>query len=266
MKKALYLFLIVIICFTLVSCEDSESHLGQAKTPSGSSVMKGRTYTDVVEIFEEKGFKNIRLEKLEDLIFGWLTKDGEVEKVTVGGEENYSADKWVDSNTEIVIYYHTFPSDDEQEETLSDQTSNKEEDCSNETDTLQTLTVENCPELKSLLQLRDPLDYSVKEFANKYAGQVIEFDGCILAMDYHEDYNTRYDILIGAGDFSETSANGPNFKLTNVNYYDMGLDTLWVEDVLSVGTNICVVAKVGKYDSNTGLFELKIIQVMMRDK
>ena len=266
MKKVLYLFLIVIICFALVSCEDSESHIGQSKTPSGSSIMKGRTYTDVVEIFEDQGFTNIRLEKIEDLIFGWLTKDGEVEKVTVGGDENYSADKWVDSDTEIVIYYHTFTSDEEQKETFSEQTSNKVEENSNEEETLQTLTAENCPELNSLLQLRDPLDHSVKEFANKYSDQVIEFDGCIWAMDYHEDYNTRYDILIGAGDFNETSAKGPNFKLTNVNHYDMGLDTLWVEDVLSVGTNIRVVAKVGKYDSNTGLFELKIVQVVVRDE
>ena len=74
--------------------------------------MNGLDYNRVVEIFKEKGFTNIKLEKIEDLITGWVTKEGEVEKVTVNGDENYAPDKWVDASVEVVIYYHTFPNKD----------------------------------------------------------------------------------------------------------------------------------------------------------
>ena len=58
---------------------------------------------------------NLR-EAIDDLIFGWLTEDGEVEKVTVDGDEDYSADTWVAADVEVIIYYHTFPQEDSQPE------------------------------------------------------------------------------------------------------------------------------------------------------
>lgn len=124
MKRILCLLLASLMCFVLIACGNSEEHIGEAKTPSASSIMKGRDYESVVEDFEEKGFKNIRLEKIEDLITGWLTKDGEVERVTVGGDEDYSADKWMSADIEVVIYYHTFADDSTPEnETLDENNS-----------------------------------------------------------------------------------------------------------------------------------------------
>lgn len=119
MKRLFCLSLALILCFSLIGC-DENSHEGEAKTPAGSSDMEGRNYEDVVTIFEEKGFTNIKTEPIDDLIFGWLTKDGEVEEVSVGGKVDYSPDKWVPADTEVVIRYHTFPEDDE-EETKSDE-------------------------------------------------------------------------------------------------------------------------------------------------
>src|SRR4051812_41161594 len=66
------------------------------------------------------------------------------------------------------------------------------------------LTAENNAEFAALLALKDPAAPSVGEFAAKYRGRTIEFDGAITAMGHHGDYKTRYDILVGAGDFSET--------------------------------------------------------------
>ena len=60
----------------------------------------------MIEDFEKHGFTNIKTEAIDDLIFGWLTEDGEVEKVTVDGDEDYSADTWVAADVEVVIYYH----------------------------------------------------------------------------------------------------------------------------------------------------------------
>lgn len=111
LKRIAYILFALVASITLIACENSSDHIGEAKTPSGSSVMKGRDYNSVVDAFEEKGFTNIRLEAIEDLIFGWFTDDGEVEKVTVDGDEEYSADMWVAEDVEVVIYYHTFPNE-----------------------------------------------------------------------------------------------------------------------------------------------------------
>jgi hypothetical protein len=106
------LLFLVLLCFLLCACDSASDHPGEAKTPSGSSVMAGRDYLEVLSTFTDKGFTNVKLEPIEDLITGWLTKDGEVEKVTVGDNENYSPDQWVPADSEVIIYYHTFPSDD----------------------------------------------------------------------------------------------------------------------------------------------------------
>ena len=133
MKKIISIFIACII-ITLVGCAgDSNGHEGEAKTPSGSSIQKGRDYQEVVNDFKEKGFKNIETEKLEDLITGWMTKDGEVESVSVDGDKDYSPDDWYSNNVKVVITYHTFPSDDEKPEPTSSskvepQNENQDED------------------------------------------------------------------------------------------------------------------------------------------
>ena len=112
MKKLLALCLSIALVFALAGC-NSTNHDGEAKTPSGSSAQKGRDYQTVVETFEEKGFINIQLLELDDLVTGWLTKEGEVEYVTVDGDEDYSADTWYSKDVEVVIAYNTFPEDNQ---------------------------------------------------------------------------------------------------------------------------------------------------------
>lgn len=108
-QRFLLITLVFMIIFTLTACGDSSKHEGEAKTPSGSRVQKGRDYLDVVKNFEEKGFTNIKTEALGDLVTGWLTKEGEVESVSVDGDEDYSADIWYPNNVEVIITYHTVP-------------------------------------------------------------------------------------------------------------------------------------------------------------
>lgn len=115
MKRFLSLLLVFLMCFSLAGCGGGADHTGQAKTPSGSSVQKGRDYQDVIEDFEEHGFTNIQTEEIDDLITGWLTKEGEVEDVAINGDTDYSADKWVPADSEVLIRYHVFPKDEETE-------------------------------------------------------------------------------------------------------------------------------------------------------
>lgn len=272
MKKILCMMVVFILCFSLVAC-NKDRHEGEAIPPAGSSALSGRNYEEVVATFEEKGFTNIQTEPIYDLVFGWLTKDGEVEEVSVDGDVDYSPDKWVPADTEVIVRYHTFPIEDgdgneattdieEGEPIVEESVNSSATEASGALDEI--LTIENCDDLKALLALKDPFDPFVKEFVTKYKGRTIEFDGSIAYMSNHGNYNTRYDILIYAGDYSETSVSGPNFQFVDVNMFDLNFVGDNIPDYIGAGDKIHVVAKVGKYNENSGLFELKPIETEIR--
>ncbi|MCH5267713.1 MAG: DUF4839 domain-containing protein [Lachnospiraceae bacterium] len=271
MKKYMYIILVSICCFMLVACGSSENHDGEAKTPSGSTIMKGDDYKSVVEEFEENGFTNIKLEKIEDLIIGWLTKEGEVEEVSVGGDVDYSPDKWVPADTEVIIKYHAFPEKkDKTEEPKSNDNIEPEgvdednsQDGTEDKGESKVLTIDNCEELASILS-RDAEYESYSIFADKYYGSTIEFDGGIDYVDNHGKYKTRYDILVSAGDYDPDGQLGPTFKFENVGVSNLNLDTLFLEDEIKVGKNVRIVAKVGEFNMDTGLFFLDPVSVSAR--
>jgi DNA-directed RNA polymerase subunit RPC12/RpoP len=101
--------ILILVRGIMGATSEKPSHEGEARTPGGSSYHQGRDYKDVVSDFEDNGFINIETEKLEDLITGWLTKDGEVESVSVDGDADYSAHGWYPNDVEVIITYHTFP-------------------------------------------------------------------------------------------------------------------------------------------------------------
>lgn len=275
-----------ILCLTLVcSFSGCSDHSGEAKTPSASSVLSGSNYNDVVTIFKDKGFTNIELETIDDLITGWLTKEGEVEEVSVGGDVDYSPDKWVPADTQVVIRYHVFPSEPTEEATdaptealleteSQDTTVETESVVATEGDTTvvepetttatvaptpAVLTKDNCAEFADILS--NDCDYTdIERFAVKYKGKEISFKGRIDYCDLNEDYNTRFDYLVSYGDYNPDTQIGPSFKFENVNYYDLHTD---IPEV-TVGLNVLIVAKIEYFDSNTGLFYLDPVSISAR--
>lgn len=77
--------------------------------PISSSDAKNKNYSEVVKAYQEAGFTNIKLEILDDLIFGWLTKDGAIESVVINGETKFSEGNAYRPDAEVIITYHTFP-------------------------------------------------------------------------------------------------------------------------------------------------------------
>lgn len=69
-------------------------------------------YLKVEEILIQQGFTNITLSPIDDLVTGWITKDGQVEEVTIDGRTDYEKDTYISSDAEIIIYYHTFKEKD----------------------------------------------------------------------------------------------------------------------------------------------------------
>lgn len=262
-RKVVSVFLMcVFFLFTACASGEVDDHTGEAITPAISSEQKGRNYQDVIADFEENGFKNIRTETIEDLITGWITEDGEVEQVSVDGDTGYLSGIWYPDDVEVIITYHTFSSNESATGEPSESTDPNEESTS-EADS-EILTIDNCADLAALLSIKDPGDPSVSLFAEKYTGKTIEFDGNVMSAFPHGDYDTRFDILLGAGDYDENSATGPNFQFSDVGAYDLGVDIFSIEDYIKVGTNLRIVAKVGSYDANSQLFSLDPISVKIR--
>ncbi|GGD76843.1 DUF4839 domain-containing protein [Microbacterium murale] len=152
------------------------------------------------------------------------------------------------------------PSDEPSSEP-SEEPSDEPSDVSSAAPAVDTpLTIASSPDLAALLTSPDSVPAS-EAFAQKYAGQLIEFDGAIGAMNNHDGYTTRYDILIVNGDYSETHSNGgPTFQFRDVNITsDLNL-TGDVPDTIGVGTNVHVIVRVGEYDPNNMLFQLEPVE------
>ena len=87
-----------------------EAILNKGKIQIGCSddSLKGQNYEDVVEILEAKGFTNIKVNDLNDLITGWISKDGSVENVVIGGDDSFAEEDWFAPDSVVVINYHSF--------------------------------------------------------------------------------------------------------------------------------------------------------------
>jgi predicted DNA-binding ArsR family transcriptional regulator len=108
MKKVL-LFLSLMVAIISISACSAEQDPNVLKVSTSSDEIVGENYQTVILELEEAGFTNIETKVLDDLITGWLTKDGEIEQVEINGDTEFSANDSFQKDSQIVITYHTFP-------------------------------------------------------------------------------------------------------------------------------------------------------------
>lgn len=127
-------------------------------------------------------------------------------------------------------------------------------------------TVDNTPTLSEVLSTKVDMSPLYKNFVSAFEDKTIEFDGCITYLTNHNNYKTRYDILLSAGDYvDENTVNpGPTFKFKDVNLGDMGIKELFLPDYISIGSNIKIKAKVISYNENDGILELDPVLITSR--
>lgn len=127
------------------------------------------------------------------------------------------------------------------------------------------LTPENNPDLAAILTERDYCSDSIASFASQYAGQTIEFDGNIGNVAPHGDQQTRFDFLVGAGDYSETQQPGPAFQFRDKN---ASFDLHWtgpnIPDSVTAGLNVRIQARVDGYEANSCLLLLTPVSTQVR--
>ena len=76
--------------------------------PMSSSMYEGENYEQVIKDLKNTGFVNITTAENQDLITGWITKDGSVENISINGNHNFKKGDSFPKNATIVITYHTF--------------------------------------------------------------------------------------------------------------------------------------------------------------
>lgn len=257
MRRTFLPVLLILILLILPGCSNEPDE--RINMPSSSRNYKGANYQEVIAELQEAGFSNIETVVLDDLVMGWLTKDGEVEEVEVDGRTSFSTDTKFSSDVKIVVSYHTFPegtpTESEEPKTSEPPTEVSEEPGAPE-DVI--LTIENCEDLIAVLSSNGEINSLYAEFAENYKGQFIEFDGYIYYIAQNSKYETRWDILLQAGDYidEDTINPGPIFKFENVHPFDMGIKDLDLPSFMFTGKNVRIVAKVVSYDDNAGIFEL----------
>lgn len=288
MKKKIIAAIFAMIVMGLTACQGEQSETNQAEE------VQAEKFTVQVKIECEENLLFSRYDVnifIDDKLLGTL-EHGATDTYTaelVEGEHTLKAEKEdesdVDGTVEFEVsdnmelnYQLSLSSDQIEIEKIEPEqdTSQNEEKTGEEStekiknteenkdNTEEVLNVNNCEELAALLSLKDEFDPSIAEFASKYQGRTIEFDGNVAYVSPHEGYNTRFDYLIYAGDYSESEVSGPSFQFEDVNYYDLHLEGDNVPDTFDVGLNIHVVAKIIEYDSESGLFKLEPVAITMR--
>ncbi|MBT5867182.1 MAG: DUF4839 domain-containing protein [Ilumatobacter sp.] len=152
------------------------------------------------------------------------------------------------------------------EPATSDQPSEDPVQEPDEPEALPILTVENSEDLAALLAGPGCGEDTIAAFADQYRDRTIEFDGHVSNFQNHGDYDTRYDILLNTGDFSETTEagiqNGPNFKFEDVNFFD--LNFTGPDDSVTTGDDVTVVASVEEWNPDNCLFFLDPVSTRAR--
>lgn len=231
--------------------------------PSSMTDYKYNNYKNVEKELKGLGFTNIKTKILYDIVLGW-TDEGETECVSINGKNDFNRGDIFSNSDEVIITYHMKAEDDpaKKEEKKSNKKTDTEskEEKNIESEAKENLTVDNCPELASMLSNKAEIDPSYSDFATKYKGRTIEFDGRIDYCTHYENYDTRFDYLVSSGDYDPDHQIGPSFKFENVSYYDLHTDM----DTVSVGWNVHIIAKVESFDANSGLFYLDPVSVTKR--
>ena len=274
MRRVISLIVACILTTSLAACDGANK---TAYAPVEPSEVSSSNYQDMVTQFKGAGFTNVSTKEIDDLILGWLTEDGQVKEVSIGGKTSFSTSDSFATDTPVVVSYHTFPKKKESTEatTVPDQPSPSPtsqrpgpsadpEPSPSPTVSNENITGENHEEFRALIDSPQPDDTSIEQFVAKYRGRTVEFDGNVASMGPHNAYKTRFDFLIYPGDYSTTSAHGPSFQFANCNYGDLHLTGDNIPERISAGQNLHIIAEIVDFNSTQQLFHLRPIATSAR--
>ena len=201
--------------------------------PKSASEFLHQNYEDAEKILKEAGFTNITLKF--NMGLPGEGEEGEVESIYINEQSSFSTSTSFEPDAEVVIIY---------------------------TKLKEILTVDNNSDFAALMKIADQTDAAtIKQFVNAHIGEVIEFDGCIALMMNHNNYKTRFDVLIAGGNYDADKVYGPLFAFEDVSYYDMNVSG---SDTVAEGMNFKIVAEIKGFSDEGGYVLLEPVSLTER--
>jgi hypothetical protein len=261
MKRIFSIILaIIFMAGALSACGGSGEPDIRISMPASSKDLEGSDYQEVISQLQSAGFTNIDTAVLDDLITGWLTKDGEVESVDVGGNTTFSSGAKYEPDVTIVVTYHTFPAKETADEEQTPVPTEAPEALPTEEVEAMPSEVPASSEVTVSFSDEEAFRAAVVAFTNMFADDIFTADG----MDYdmsklhsYADISGFYMAVDSKGTWtgkSEDAWHVEHLKLTVPEYGTIVDASL---DVSYDGTNYIVSNLAGKapsYDDNDSRF------------
>ncbi|ALC19840.1 DUF4839 domain-containing protein [Streptomyces pristinaespiralis] len=128
----------------------------------------------------------------------------------------------------------------------------------------EVITSENNADFAALLLTEDTCHEANLDFATKHEGRTVAFNGSIVHMVPHGDYETHYDFLLGPGDKGPQTTIGPAFKYEDVNVFNLNLTGEEIPATVGTGDKFRFIAKVGEFNPVQCLFHLDPVSTEIR--
>ncbi|MEU4093233.1 DUF4839 domain-containing protein [Streptomyces sp. NPDC026673] len=128
----------------------------------------------------------------------------------------------------------------------------------------EVITPQNNPEFAALLKTPDSCDKANQDFATRYKGRTVAFDGSIVNMASYGDADTRSDFLLGPGDEGPDTVVGPAFKYEDATISDLKLTGEKIPATVGAGDTFHFIAKVREFDATQCNFSLDPVSTEVR--
>lgn len=77
---------------------------GLLEVPNAEAFLSGDNYEDVANQFEDKGFTNIECIQMNEK--GLLKKSGDIDRITIDGNDSFTQGDYFDPDSKVKIYYY----------------------------------------------------------------------------------------------------------------------------------------------------------------
>lgn len=76
--------------------------------PFSAKQVRKKNCEDIISNLKDVGFTNIHRKEIDDLVTGWINKDGSIQNILINGNHAFLGNQSYNYDAEIVVEYHTF--------------------------------------------------------------------------------------------------------------------------------------------------------------
>ena len=104
-----------IVCFSIIAISTiriNKRNEGKIQVPNSAFHYSGENYEQVMNELMDIGFDNIEVFPMGDLKIGIISKENDVDKISIAGNTKFRSNEYFYPDAPIKIYYHSYPEKD----------------------------------------------------------------------------------------------------------------------------------------------------------